>query len=375
MRIGTIAGFELRIHWSTLVIFGLLVASLAAVQLPDQAPGASRAAHVVAALLAGLAFYVGLLAHEVSHAVLARREGIEVHSLTLWLLGGMAALDGEPRSAGADLRIAGVGPLVSLVIALGFAAAAGAVELADGSELLVATLSWLAGINAILGLFNLLPAAPLDGGRILRAALWAWRGDRVRAAKTAAGAGEVLGYLLIGLGIASLLWPGIGLLWFLLLGWFIINAARAEREQVELQDTLGDLPVSAAMSPDPVTAPASVTVTELLDEYVLRTRHSAFPVVDDVGVPVGLVTLNRIRAVPAERRSEVRAADIACARDDVVTASPHDRLVDVLPQLNSCADGRALVVSGGRLRGLLTATDVARALEVSRLRGRRSGGG
>lgn len=173
MRVGRIAGFELRIHWSTLVIFGLVVWSLAAAQLPEQAPGAGEAAYLIAALVSGLAFYVALLAHEVSHALVARREGMEVESLTLWVLGGIAALRGEPRSPGADLRIAAVGPAVSLALAAALALLAAGVGAAGGPELVVATLGWLAGINGVLGIFNLVPAAPLDGGRILRAALWA----------------------------------------------------------------------------------------------------------------------------------------------------------------------------------------------------------
>lgn len=374
MDVGTISGFKLRIHWSTLVIFTLLVWSLAAVQLPEEVPDASSAARLVAALVAGVAFYAGLLAHEVSHAVVARREGITVHSLTLWMLGGVASLDGEPATPGADLRIAGAGPAVSL--ACGAVAAALAV-VADGlgaAQIVVATLAWLAGINLVLALFNLVPAAPLDGGRLLRAALWAWRGDRTWAAVTAARAGEVFGVVLIGVGLLSLFVPGVGGLWFVVLGWFVLNAARAEQAQAQLTDVLGDLRVGATMTPDPVCAPAWLSVADLLDDYVLATRHSAFPVVDHAGRPAGLVTLQRVRQVPTGERSAVMVTAIACPMADVVTTTADERLVDLLPRLNGCADGRALVMdmdrSGGvdRLVGIVTATDVARAIEHARLR-------
>ena len=367
MRVGRIAGFELRIHWSTLLIFGLLVWSLAAVQLPEDAPGASDTGYLVAALVAGLAFYGGLLAHEVSHALVARREGIEVDSLTLWLLGGVAALRGEPRTPGADLRIAGVGPAVSLAIAAVAAATAAALDAADASNLVVATVGWLAGINAILGLFNLVPAAPLDGGRILRAGLWAWRRDQSWAAITAARAGEVFGYLLVGLGLLGFLYPGVGGLWFVVLGWFLINAARSEQAQTVLRDALRDIRLSAVMTRDPVTAPADASVAEILDGYVLRTRHSAFPLIDPTGRPAGLVTLGRLRTVPAERRAAVPAAEVACPMSEVVTAAPGDRLVDLLPRLNASGDGRVLVLQDGRIVGLVTSTDVARAVELAQL--------
>lgn len=365
MRVGRIAGFELRLHWSTLVIFGLLVWSLAAVQLPREAPGVSDAAYLAAALVAGLAFYAALLAHETSHALAARREGIEVESLTLWVLGGIAALRGEPRSPAADLRIAAVGPAVSLALAATFGLLAVGTSVVNGPELVVATLGWLAGINGVLGLFNLLPAAPLDGGRILRAALWSWRGDRSRAAIAAGRAGETFGYLLMVLGLLRLFSPGGGGLWFLVLGWFLLNASRAEQAQTKLQDAMDDQRVGSVMTPDPVTAPPDASVAELLEDYVLRTRHSAFPLRDATGGLAGLVTLRRLRRIPPDRRTATRVADVACPMDEVTTAHPSDRLIDLLPRLNAGGDGRALVVDDGNLVGIVTPTDVSRAIEVA----------
>lgn len=210
--------------------------------------------------------------------------------------------------------------------------------------------------------------APLDGGRILRAVLWRTRGDRRSAAIAATRAGEAFGYLLIGLGLSHLLLGvGAGGLWFVLLGWFLLNTARAERAQVLMQDALGGLKVSDVMTADPVTAPAHITVASLLDDYVLRTRHSAFPLVELDGRPAGLVTLDQVRGVPARDRDEVRVADVACSRDDIAAARPDDLLLDVLSVLNNCGQGRVLVLDGSRLVGILTPTDVARALEVGTL--------
>lgn len=364
MRIGKLAGFELRIHWSTLVIFGLLVWSLATVQLPEHDPDASGTAHLVAALIAGVAFYIALLAHELSHALVARREGIEVESLTLWILGGVATLRGEPRTPGADLRIAAVGPVVSITFGIVFAVAAIVADASDASALVVATLGWLAGINIVLGLFNLIPAAPLDGGRILRSALWALRGDRSAAAKSAARAGEIFGYVLVGVGLLGFFVPGVGGLWFIVLGWFLLNAARAEQMQTELRDALRGVPVAAAMTRDPVTAPEDLTVAEILDGYVMATRHSAFPLRDRFGAITGLVTLNRLRGVPPERRGIVRVIEVACPIDEVTTARPDEPLVDLLPRLSECADGRVLVFDDDGLVGIVTPSDVTRLLAV-----------
>lgn len=369
MRVGRVSGFELSIHWSTLVIFGFLVLSLSTVRLPEAAAGYSDGAYLAAALVSGLVFYASLLAHEVSHAAMARREGIEVEGLTLWMLGGVARLSGEAPDAGADLRIAGVGPLVSLGLAALFGVVAGILEVLDGSELVGATVAWLAGINLLLAVFNLIPAAPLDGGRILRAALWRMRHDRVSAAVTATKAGMVFGYLLVGLGLVALLTGGIGGLWFVVLGWFVLTAARAEQAQVVLADVLGGLRVRDVMSPDPVTAPDHLTVQQLLDDYVMRTRHSAFPLVDGDQRPSGLITLSQVRAVPAASRTHERVRDVACAMGDVFVAEPSAKLVDVLPLLNRCAQGRSLVLDGDRLVGILTRSDVSRALELASLHG------
>lgn len=368
MRIGRISGFDVKVHWSTLVIFSLIVLSLATVQLPEDAPTYGEGAYWVAALVAGLVFYASLMAHEVSHAVMARREGIEVESLTLWMLGGVASLHGEPRDPGGDLRIAGIGPAVSLALAVAFGLVAAAVGVVGGPTIVEATFAWLAGINGILALFNLIPAAPLDGGRILRAILWRTRGDRTAAAVAATRAGELFGYLLVGMGVARLLFGvGFGGVWFILLGWFVLNTARAERTQVHVRDALGDLKVRDVMTPAPVTAPADITVASLLDDYVLRTRHSAFPLVDADGRPAGLVTLTQVRGVARDERDEVLVHTVACSRDDVATAGPDDPLLDVVTTLNQCGHGRVLVVDGGEVVGIVTPTDIARALDVATL--------
>lgn len=365
MRIGTISGFELRVHWSTLVIFGLLTWTLAAAQLPDAAPDATTAAYVVAALAAGVAFYLALLAHEVSHAIVAEREGIRVNGLTLWMLGGVAELEGEPRTPGADLRIAGVGPAVSLAVGAVAAGAAVGLAAAGVDALVVATVGWLAGINFVLAVFNLVPAAPLDGGRILRAALWKWRGDRRWAAVSAARAGEAFGFGLIGLGLLSLFVPGVGGLWFLVLGWFLLNAARAERAHVELGELLAGVSVADVMSPDPVAAPAHATVDVVLEDFVMARRHSAFPIVDASGHLAGLITLDRLRDVPPRARAETSVRSVACPEGEVVTAQPGEQLADILPRLGGCTDGRVVVMEDDRIVGIVSSTDIARAVAAA----------
>lgn len=185
VRLGRLFGVDVGVNWSVFVIFALISFGLAAGRFPVVHPDHPPSAYLAAGLAAGLIFLLSLFAHELSHAVVARRNGVGCDGITLWLFGGVARLTGEPDSPGADLRIAGIGPLVSLMLGGLFAAATGVLVAFDGPELVAAVLAWLALINIVLAVFNLAPAAPLDGGRILRAAVWKFSGDRHRAAVTA----------------------------------------------------------------------------------------------------------------------------------------------------------------------------------------------
>jgi Zn-dependent protease/predicted transcriptional regulator len=367
-RLGRIAGVEAGVHWSVLIIFGLLAWSLSADRFPTAYPDNPAWAYYLAGFGAAVVFFLGLLAHEVSHAVVAMRNGLPVEGITLWLFGGVARLGGEPRSPGGDLRIAGVGPLVSLLIGAGFGAVAAALAIAGVSGLVLGAFVWLAGINIVIAVFNSIPAAPLDGGRLLRAALWKWRGDRVWAAVAAARAGRLFGFFLIFVGVWQFLTGTVvGALWLALIGWFLVGAATAEERQTQVGDALSGVRVGDIMSADPVAAPAGMSVAEFVDRHLWQARHSAFPLVED-GRPTGLVTLNRIRALAPDLRAGTPLGAVACAADELAIATPDEPVADVLPRLNRCGDHRALVVSDGRLVGIVTPTDVSRAVQHSALR-------
>lgn len=367
-RLGRIAGVEIGVNWTVLIIFALIAVSLSVGRFPAAYPGYPLWGYIVASVITALVFFGGLLAHEVSHAVLAKRNGIEVEGITLWMLGGVAQLKGEPRSPGADLRIAGVGPLVSLVIGLAFGAVAVAMAAAGTTGLVFGTIVWLAVINVLLAVFNVLPAAPLDGGRLLRAALWKWRGDRVWAAVMAARAGRVFGVLLIILGLWQLFaGAGFGGLWLMLIGWFVLGAAGMEEQQAKVGGALEGVHVGDVMSAQPVSVDGNITVAEFVDRHLWNARHSAFPITE-AGWPVGLVTLDRIRRVPAELRATTTLRQVASPSGELVIAKPQEDLVDVLPRLTEGPDRRALVVSDHHLVGIVTPTDISRAVQLATLR-------
>ncbi|KUL35472.1 site-2 protease family protein [Streptomyces regalis] len=361
-RLGHIAGIRVGVHWSVLVIFLIIAVGLSEGRLPDAHPGRPAWQYWLVGILTALVFFGSLLAHEVAHAVVARRNGMEADSITLWLLGGAARLKDEAPSPGAELRVAGVGPLVSLVLGIVFAVLAAVLVALGLSGLTVEAVAWLAGINVLLAVFNALPAAPLDGGRLLRAFVW-WRtGNRLRATTVATTAGRVLGWVLVVLGVYQVLLGALGGLWLALIGWFLIAAATVEGGQAQTKETLNRVPVRLAMTPDPVSAYAGLTVAELLQGPAFRYRHSAFPVVSDDAAPVGLVTVHRAQEIAARDGADATVADAMFPLDEVVTTGPGDPLGGLLLKLESSPARRALVMEQGRMVGIVSTSDINRVL-------------
>ena len=251
VRLGSVNGIPVKADWSLLVIIWLLTWSLATGGLPALAGGYSTGAYWVAAALTSVAFFASLLAHEFAHSFVARRDGIEVRGITLWLLGGVSELTEEATNPSDDLRIAFVGPLASLAVAVLAFIVAGILDIANVSLLVVACFSWLGSVNVILGVFNLIPAAPLDGGRVLRAILWRRTGDRTRASLSATKAGRAFGYVLVAVGFVEFVYATWSGLWFVLLGWFLLSAAHAEENQIKLGGALSGVRVRDTMALTP----------------------------------------------------------------------------------------------------------------------------
>lgn len=366
--LGRIAGVEIRLNWSLLVIFWLIVLSLAMVVFPQSVASLPVWSDWLLALLATVLFYVSLLAHELAHAIVARRRGVAVEGITLWLFGGVAQLHGEVATPGDEIRITGIGPLVTVALAVVFAAIAFGLSSLGAGEALVLVPVWLALMNLLLGVFNLVPALPLDGGRLLHAFLWKRSGDRARATATAARTGRVFGIILIAFGVLEFfIYAALGGLWFVFLGWFIVAASHAEETQTQLGSALTGVRVRDVMSSDPVIAPNWITVEAFLHDYVLTHRVSCFPVHDLDGRLTGLVSLRRLGLVPRAERATVRIKDIATPLDRVPCTSPDELVVDLLPRLRASDDGRGLVYDAGRLVGIVSPSDVTRAMTLAGL--------
>lgn len=368
VRLATVAGINVGVNWSVLVILALVAIMLGLGSYPQLYPGYSDGTYLLAGIITALLFFGSIFAHEMGHALLARRRGIDVDGIVLWLLGGVAKFRSEARSPRDEIAIALIGPAVSLGLGVAFAAAAVAAAQVTGDveTLAVGLLGWLGGINVLLALFNVLPAAPLDGGRVLRGILWATKGDAAEAAGAAARAGKAFGVALIGLGVllvaALASFQGI---WLMLVGWFLMTAANAE----EFHARLKGVTARDVMTPDPVTAPDWISVRQLIDDHVLTQRCSTFPLRGFDERVTGVVTLSAIKATSSEARDELRARDIAVPREEAAVAAPDDELTDLLANPAAArTDGRVLVFDAGELVGVVSPSDVGRA---ERLRGLR----
>ena len=359
--IGKIFGVPLRLHWSAPVLVALLGYGLGRYTLPLWAPGYSRASYALAALLGAVLLLAALLVHEATHAGLARRAGIAVEDVTLWALGGVTRM-GRAERPRTLLLVSVGGPVASLLsggVALGLGVAAHALH---GPDLVVALLGWLCWANLLLGVFNLLPAAPLDGGRVLQALVW-WRtGDRERAVAVADRAGQAVGALLVVYGLVSVLAGASSGVWAMLLGVFITASAGSERRRADLEGALRGVRVGDAMSAPVDTGPDWFTIDRFLAEVAARHRRSALPLLDFDARPSGLAVVRRIAAVPPRRRPEVRVRDVAVPLARCATAAPEEPLLRALARCTPETGTRLLVLDpdDGRLIGIVTGSDITR---------------
>ena len=362
INLGRIGGVQVRINWSWLVIFALIAWSLADGVFPAQNPGLSNGTYVAMAIAAALLFFGSLLLHELGHAWQARREGLEIDGITLWLFGGVSQFKSGFPSAGAEFRIAIAGPLVSLALGVAFVlvALAGLPSSVDGVA------AWLGYINLALLVFNLIPALPLDGGRVLRAALWETKGDLGWATRIGTDIGRGFGYLFIALGVAMFIFQGsFSGAWLAFIGWFLLQAATAEARYIATEAALEGLRVRDLMVREPVTADADLTVGQFMDEVARSRRFTTYPVVDGER-PVGLLAFGSIAALPRSEWDSRRVRDAMIPLEQVPLLSENESAVEALAALSSPTSNRGLVLENGHLAGLLSITDLTRALELRR---------
>lgn len=367
ITLGRIAGIRVGIHWSWLFVFVLITWLLAAEIFPAQNPGFSTGTYTAMAIVAALFFFLSLLLHELGHAIQARREHVEIDGITLWLFGGVAKFKGDLPSAGVELRIAVAGPFVTVVIAAICISAAVGTAAPEPVEGVVA---WLGYTNVALLVFNMLPALPLDGGRVLRSLLWMWKRDRAAATYAAGYVARAFAYLMIGVGVTTfLLFGAFGGAWLAFIGWFLLQASAAEVRWVAASQALGGLRVEDLMTRDPVTVPPSLPVSRFIDDVVWKNRHTTYPVVED-GRVLGLLPFRCVAEAPRTGWDETTIRDCMLPLDDVIVLDEEEDAARALARLQENGVGRGLVLSDGDLVGILSTSDIASGLELQNLRRR-----
>ncbi|HZS79403.1 MAG TPA: site-2 protease family protein [Ktedonobacteraceae bacterium] len=363
-RLGRLAGFEINIHISWLIILVFLTWSLASGWFPALYHGWSPVTYWVTGFIASLLLFLSVLLHELAHSLVARARGLPVKSITLFIFGGVSNIEQEPKQPGIEFQMAVVGPLTSLVI--GGICFLLQLPLRNVNSPVTATLGYLALTNILLGIFNLLPGFPLDGGRVLRSIVWKVSGSLRTATRVATIVGSIIAYLFILVGI-WLFFGGDVLdgIWLGFIGWFLLSSSQSANSQAMLQSMFQGVKVADVMNPDVATVPANISLQKLVYEYFLpRGLRSAFVMQGDY--LAGLITLSDIRHVPQEQWAQTPVGHAMQPLEKLHAVSPTQSLNDVLPLMAGANVNQLPVVQDGRLVGVISRESIVRYLEVRR---------
>ncbi|MFW5714642.1 MAG: site-2 protease family protein [Brevefilum sp.] len=382
IRIAKLFGIKIRIDWSWLLILLLVVWNLSSAfsQVhPDWSPAFTITMSIVAALL----FFLSVLLHELAHSLVAKSQGIPVNSITLFLFGGVSNIRDEPKSPGNEFWMAILGPVTSLVIGIALLLLSGiglnlqSLQQVQPMELLgelgaVRTLSiWLGSVNVLLGIFNLIPGYPLDGGRVLRSIFWAISNNLRKATRWASYVGQAIAWAMIVSGIAMIFgiripFFGQGLIngvWLILIGWFLNNASSSGYQQLIVRNVLEDVPVKRMTKRNPPTVPMNISVDDLIEDYIMQTDEHAFPVMEDEKL-VGIVCLDDVRRVPGPERASKKVSDIVTPREELITVAPDDDAYEAMRSISTQGVRQLVVLEDGQLFGLIRRRDIVRFLQL-----------
>jgi Zn-dependent protease/CBS domain-containing protein len=361
----TMLGFTVRLDASWFLIFLLVTWSLAAGLFPAAYPALATWVYWAMGVAGALGLFAAIVVHELAHSLVARRHGMPMKGITLFMLGGVAEMSGEPPDARTEAKVAIAGPVASVVIAASCLVVAIVLGQVRAAEAVVGVVEYLAEINLVVAIFNLLPAFPLDGGRLLRAALWKVRGSLRWATRIASRIGAGFGAALIILGVViALLGSIISGIWLLLIGVFLRSIATSSYQQLLLRQALDGEPVKRFMHHDPVTVPASIAVEELIEDYVYRHHHKLFPVVEG-GRLVGCISTRQVKELPRDQWLQTTAGELAVGCDSSNSIAPDSDAIKALSRMRRHETTRLLVVAERQhLVGILTMKDLLHFFNV-----------
>jgi len=363
VRLATIRGIQVGVHYSWFLIFFLITFSLTT-RFASEHPHWTTVEHYAVAIATSLLFFASILLHELAHSFVALAKGIPVRAITLFVFGGVAQIGREPDRPATEFQIAIAGPIASVLLSAAFGLMS---VLAGGaSEYLVALAGWLAQINLMLAVFNLVPGFPLDGGRVFRAAIWHYTGSFSKATRIAAGSGQIIGYALILGGI----WMGLitgnwfSGLWLAFIGWFLLNAAQESILQVSMRSALSGLVAEDIMARDCPTVSGQLSLAELVQEHILKTGRRCF-LVSQNGRLEGLVTLHQVKAIPQERWNDSVVAEAMTPIDRLHAVAPETPITEVLRVMEQHDVNQVPVTQDGRLLGMITRDHLLRVLSAN----------
>jgi Zn-dependent protease len=360
-RLFRIFGIDVGIHISWFVIFFLLTWSLATAWFPTMLPETAGEIHWTLAVISSLLLFASVLVHELAHSLVAKGQGLDARSITLFLFGGVSNLTAESPRPKVEFLVAVVGPITSFVLA---AIAFGGYLALQGSAMAEAVLLYLALINVLLGGFNLIPGFPLDGGRVFRSIVWQVTGSLRRATEIAGAAGQLVAYGFFVWGFLRVInGDFLGGIWIAAIGWFLQSAASASVQQVKVEEVLSRTRVGRMLRPDGRAVPPDITVAELIERHLLPLNRRAMPVTSN-GRLVGIVTLGDIRQVPPEKREMTPVGTIMGGREGIASVRPDDTLAAALETLGQGDYEQVPVVEDGELVGMLTRADVLRQFQL-----------
>lgn len=357
-KIGTIMGIPIRVHFSWLIVFGLITWSLSTFYFPEVAPDLPATSYWIKGVLTALLLFGSVAFHELAHSFVAMRYKISIESITLFIFGGVAQMKGELPHPKAEFRVAIAGPLSSFFLSVVFFFLS--LNATGGIKSLFA---YLAQINIIIGIFNLIPGFPMDGGRVLRSILWERKKNFFYATQKASGVGRKIAMFFIFFGIFSLFTRMPGGLWLILIGWFLYTAAQASYQQSTLQESLFGVKVGDIMVTDLITVSPSLSLEEIVDGYFLRYGYGGFPVVED-GKYLGMITLKEIKDVPKNAFEHTRVKEVYLNHKKQWEISPEDEVIKALEQMIREDFGRLVIVEGDRIVGLITRNGIARYVQI-----------
>lgn len=357
-------GFEVKLDSSWIVLAVLITWSLAKGIFPAYYEDMPAANYWAMGVAGAVGLFLSIIFHELSHSLVARRFGIPMRGITLFIFGGVAEMSEEPPSAKAEFLTAIIGPISSLVIAAVFYGLLQAGESVGWPTAINGVLFYLVWVNVVLALFNLLPAFPLDGGRVFRSALWLWKKDLRWATMISSRVGSAFGLVFIALGLWEIIEGNfIGGLWQAMIGMFLRGAARSSYQQVLTRAALSGLKVSRFMTPDPVTIPPDITLQIFVEEYLYRTHHQIYPVVRG-GELVGCLTIRSLKDVPRGEWPRRTVGEVAAGCSEATVIGPETEAMAALSLMNETGNSRLLVVENGRLAGIVTLKDMMEVLAL-----------